>query len=299
MRIIDLEACNIRAQVAPGAGGRLLQLEVRAPGGDWLSLLRTPADPRRAIDDPLAWGSYPMLPWPNRIAGGRFTFAGWSHDLPRNSEGHAIHGLAFDRPCGVTSVSRRACSLVAALGERWPFAAHGVIAYALRNGAIEQRIEVHGDGPAFPAGAGWHPWFRRVVRPGARPRVLVDAGEVQELADMIPTGAVVPVGGDADLRGYPELRDQRLDACYVHPRGPLGIRWGELELSMRSSENVRYAVVYTGAADAVCVEPQSCAIDAFNLRARGTGDHGVAIVEPGRPLVVETVWSIAMLRYEP
>ena len=42
--------------------------------------------------------------------------------------------------------------------------------------------------------------------------------------------------------------------------------WDDIELRMTSSENVRHAIVYTPER-AVCVEPQSCAIDAFNLDA--------------------------------
>jgi galactose mutarotase-like enzyme len=58
---------------------------------------------------------------------------------------------------------------------------------------------------------------------------------------------------------------------------------------MTQSPNVAHAVVYTPPED-VCLEPQTCAPDAFNLLAQGIEGVGVAIVEPGRPLVAETRW---------
>ncbi len=154
---------------------------------------------------------------------------------------------------------------------------------------IAQRIELYATRGAFPAGVGWHPWFRRDVRPGHDVRVLVDADQHYETVDMIPTGWLKPAVGEHDLRRGEPLARRRLDACYRHPRGSLRIRWGGIELRMEQSPNVAHAVVYTPA-HAVCVEPQTCAIDAFNLAAQGIDGTGVALVEPGSPLVAGTTW---------
>ena len=67
------------------------------------------------------------------------------------------------------------------------------------------------------------------------------------------------------------------------------IGWGELELTMTSSRNVGHTVVYT-TEHAVCLEPQTCAIDAFNLDARGVA-AGIQIVDEWTPLVATTEWS--------
>ncbi|MHB8376444.1 MAG: aldose epimerase family protein [Dehalococcoidia bacterium] len=288
MDVIRLAAARTRCTIAPEAGGCLLQLEVCPDGRAWLPLLLAPDDPGRALAEPMAWGSFVMAPWPNRIAAGAFTYGGARYEVRPNLDGHAAHGVVFDRPWRVEATSARGCELSIAFDARWPFGGGATQRFTLLDDGIEQRIEVRSDGRSFPAGAGWHPWFRRDVRPEAEPRVLVDAGEVYELRAMIPTGARIPVSGDTDLRTYPALGERRLDTCYRHPRGALRVRWGDLELTMASSANVRYAVVYTPAR-AVCVEPQTCAIDAFNLDARGLS-AGVAIVEPGRPLVATTTW---------
>jgi aldose 1-epimerase len=124
-------------------------------------------------------------------------------------------------------------------------------------------------------------------------RARVDAGRRLELRDMAPTGGIVPVEGPHDLREYPEVGDRQLDDCYTGVRGALRLRWGNIELAMRLSPNLTHAVVFT-AAHAVCVEPQTCAIDAFNLDARGIA-AGTAIVEVGQPLVATTSWRWSVI----
>lgn len=286
--LLRLERGGARATVAPAAGGRLLQLELRDGDGAWLPLLVAPDDPQRAVDEPTRWGAFAMVPWPNRIAGGVFTFEGRTVELPVNHEGNAIHGIGLDRGWEIEEASASSCRLSLRFDPRWPFGGRAGQSFAVLDDGIDLRIEIHADAATFPAGAGWHPWFRRDVRPNADPRVLVDADEIYELDSNIPTGVLLPVGGEVDLRAYPALGDRRLDTCYRHPRGALKLRWGGIELRMTSSADVRHAIVYTPER-AICVEPQTCAIDAFNLDAR-LFDASTAIVEPGRPLVVSTSW---------
>ncbi len=288
MNLIDIEHGRTRAVIAPDAGGRLLQLAIR-DGDSWLELLHAPDDPAEALRDPLAWSSYPMAPWPGRADSARFTWRGRLRHLEPNLGPHAIHGVTFDRPWAVEAVSRTSCRIAIALDERWPFGGRAVQSFELRDDGIDQRIEVHATSAPFPAGAGWHARFRRDVRPGRAVRLRVDASHYYETVEMIPTGWLKPSLGEHDLRRGEPLGDRRIDACYRAPAGELVIAWGDVELTMKQSPNVAHAVVYTPPED-VCVEPQTCAPDAFNLAAQGIEGAGVAIVEPGRPLVAETSW---------
>jgi aldose 1-epimerase len=287
--LLNLQCGDTRATIAPAAGGRLLQLELHDLDGAWLPLLVAPDDPRQAVHEPTRWGAFAMVPWPNRIAGGAFIFEGNRVELPTNREGNAIHGIGLDRAWTVEEATASACRLSLSFDTRWPFGGRALQSFAVHDDGIDLQIEIHADAAAFPAGAGWHPWFHRDVRPGADPRVLVDADQFYQLESNIPTGVLLPVGGEADVRAYPALGDRRLDTCYRDPRGAMNVRWGDIELRMASSENVRHAIVYTPER-AVCVEPQTCAIDAFNLDARRLFDAGTVIVEPGHPLVVSTSW---------
>jgi aldose 1-epimerase len=211
------------------------------------------------------------------------------YTVPSNLDGHAIHGVCFDCPWTVETASVDRVRLSIAFDDRWPFGGRAVQEVTLHETCIDLRLEVHADDRAFPAGAGWHPWFRRDVRGTTDPRVRVEADELYELETMIPTGALLAVSGETDLKRFPALGTRRLDTCYRRPRPPLRVRWTDLELDIGFSANVTHAVVYTPERG-FCLEPQTCAIDAFNLDARTSLDSGVQVVEPGRPLIVETSW---------
>lgn len=287
MQTITLERGRTRVTIAPDAGGRVAQIAVRDRDG-WLPLLYAPGDGADA--GPLSWGSFVMAPWPNRIAGGVFLFEGAEYRMPAMHEGHALHGLGFDRAWSVDAHDASSAVLSLAFDERWPWPARAVQHLTLADDGLVQTVEVHSTAGRFPAGAGWHPWLRRDVRAATEPQVRVDAdSRYEQGADRIPTGRIVPAGGDADLRSGPPAGDRRLDDCYRHPRGPLRLRWGTLELTMEQSPNVGHAVVYTPP-QALCLEPQTCANDAFNLAARGVDGTGTAVVTPGAPLVASTHW---------
>jgi len=286
---IVLETQASRATIASDAGGRLHQLEV-FDGTAWLELLFSPDDPAAARARPMATGSFPMAPWPNRIADGRLTWRGKTYELPRNLGGHAIHGTTFTRPWRVEHADGGTCRISLELGEPWPWRGRVVQEFSLEFAALRMTIEVHADDEPFPAGAGWHPYFRRDVRPACEARVHVPAATRYETADMIPTGRIVPVDSTpADLRRCPEVGGRRIDVCYPQPDGPLRARWADVELAMEQSPELSHAVVYT-AGHAFCLEPQTCAIDAFNLSERGVEGTGTVVVEPGRPLVATSVW---------
>jgi aldose 1-epimerase len=213
------------------------------------------------------------------------------YTVPANFGAHAIHGLCFDWPWSVDATSETTCVLSLAFDERWPFGGRCVQRIEALDDGVAQTVEVHATAAAFPAGVGWHPWFRRSIGGAEHVHAQVDASERYELSDMIPTGRLAPVDGECDLWAYPRLGDRRLDDCYRGVAAGPRLRWGDLELWMESSDNVTHVVAYTPE-HAVCIEPQTCAIDAFNLEARGV-EAGVAVVEAGRPLVASTTWRWA------
>lgn len=292
MKTIVLERGDTRVTVAPGSGGRIAQIAV-FEGTGWLPLL---AGPPLAGEErgPLGWGCFPMAPWPNRIAGGRFLFEGTQYVLPGNDAGHAIHGLVYDRAWKVDWRTSAAIGMSVSLEEcGWPWRGRASQRIDVVDDGLRLSLEVHAaSGSRFPAGVGWHPWFRRASRPSDADICLqFAASERYELRDMIPTGSMLEIGGSRDFRQLRPIGARRLDDCYRGINGPLRLRWGEIELAMRLSPNLTHAVVYSPE-EALCVEPQTCAIDAFNLDARGV-PAGTAIVEPGRPLVATASWRWA------
>ncbi len=294
MRIINLQRGRTRLTIMPELGGRIAQIEV-FDGATWLPLLCESTNMAPEQRDPLSWGSFAMLPWPNRITAGRFAFEGVTYQLPLSDSSGALHGLGFARQWTVDQTGDDECDLSLDIGtDIWPWRGACCQRFAVLDDGVRQTIEIRAAaGERFPAACGWHPWFRRDVFPGSDVRVKVDAAQRFELAfDRIPNGRLVPVDGEYDLRRYPRLGDRRLDDCYRHPRGPLRISWGGMELTMTSSPNVTHIVIYTPARG-VCVEPQTCAIDAFNLEGRGT-EAGMVTVDDASPLIATTEWRWSM-----
>lgn len=289
--IIRLDAARTRVSIAPEFGGRVAQIEALHHGA-WVSLLYDGGEIPIEERDPLSWGSFVMAPWPNRIAQGQFTWRGETITLPRNVGGHALHGVAFDGEWTVDAKTGTACVLSHSFDSRWPYGGRVRQRIEALDDGVSQTLEVEATDRAFPAGVAWHPYFRRSVGGAEHVHVLVDASERYELDGMIPTEKMLPLDGPYDLRGYPPLGNRLLDDCYRGVNAPMRIRWGDLELWMDSTENLAHAVVYT-AEHVFCVEPQSCANDAFNLEARGIGGVGVIVVEPGSPLIATTTWRWA------
>lgn len=288
MQRIVLASGRTRVVVLPEAGGRVAQFSLWY-AGRWLPLLLEPRDPAAHLVEPVRWGSFVMAPWPNRIDGGRFTWRGRLRAVPANDGPHALHGRAHLSPWRVDAAREDACTLSVELDGGWPFGGRVVQTLRVTERALEQRVEVRSTGAAFPCGVGWHPWFRRAVPGFGAVAAEVPADVAYELDEQVPTGWTKRPSAERDLRRMTVLGRRRLDDGYGGVRGPMRIAWGALRLTMTSSENVRHAVVHT-TARGVCIEPQTCAIDGFNLEAAALRDAGVAVVAAGRPLVAETIW---------
>ncbi len=257
-------------QIDAASGGRLSSLV--AHGHELL----VPRPGRGEAVNPLGWGCYPMVPYAGRVRGGCFRWDGASHRLPRNLGAHAAHGTLVDRPWQVERAEGATARLRAELGPPWPFTGHAIQELTLRPDSLELRLEVHAHDVAFPATAGWHPWFRRQLERGGAVVLDVRAARFYPRdADGLPTGTVTPAPPSGPW-----------DDCFTEITWPVRLTWPDaLELTVTSTCD--HVVVFDEPAHAVCVEPQSGPPDALNLgRAH--------VVRPGEPFVAE-----AALRWHP
>lgn len=259
-----MTAPGVEAVVDLEAGGRLASFVV---GGR--ELLVT------AGHDAISWGSFPMVPFAGRVRDGRFSFRGQLYELPTDMPPHAIHGTVLARRW--ERLDER--TIETSLGDSWPLAGRAVQHFELVAGRFTSRLELHADEP-MPASIGWHPWFRRHPLPAGSDNPSPEPGSLELALD---AGAMF----HRDASGIATL--ERIspppgpwDDCFTDLRRPPRLRWpGFLELAIES--DCPTWVVYTVPTDAMCVEPQSAPPDALNT--------GPAIVEPGRPLVAEMVWT--------
>ena len=256
-----------RATLAPDDGGRLAQLDLgRGP------LLRPRSD--ISPDDPYGWtqwGSFPLAPWSNRIAGGRFTFDGHEHRMPVNfSDGTAIHGLVAATRWAVVDHDASTATLRTTV-DTPPYRLAVEQRFVLHPDGLDQTLAVTNDGQArVPVGLGIHPWLRSSTL-RAVARSMWPAGD-----DGLPTGPPVPVDADHDLsaRRVPPP----MDTCFTD----LGRTDAMLDdVTIAWSDDIGHLVVFTGVTGWTCVEPITNANDAFNLDSRGIAATGTRVLAPG------------------
>lgn len=216
-----------------------------------------------------------------------FSFEGAEHRIPTNLGNSAIHGTVFAHKWQVIAQSSSRVVLETEFGPSWPWVGRVTESIAIRRRGFETRIEIEaGPGERFPAGAGFHPWFRRR---GCDPSVQVRADQILETdGGLIPSGRRSTPSGDEDLRDGPKLGERRIDTVYGGVVAPQVIAWDDLILKV-SADNAAYACVYTPP-EGFCVEPMTCAADAFNLESAGF-DAGIAVVTTDSPLAITAQWD--------
>ncbi|QDC37500.1 aldose 1-epimerase [Sphingobium fuliginis] len=152
-----MKAGAVEAMLAPAVGGSLAAL--RFAGTD---ILRTaPAD----SSDPLQMASFPLVPYTNRIAHGRFRFAGRDVRMPLNfgDHPHSLHGIGWTSAWSVAAAAQDSAHLTHRYdGDGgWPWAYEAQQHFTLSDHAIEMSLTLRNiSDEAMPAGLGFHPYFQ-------------------------------------------------------------------------------------------------------------------------------------------
>ncbi|MGH6957102.1 MAG: aldose 1-epimerase [Caulobacteraceae bacterium] len=210
---IVLAAGAWRTEIAPDLGGSITAL-TRAEE----PVLRARPSPRGADEA----ACHPLVPYANRIAGARFSFAGVAHRLaPTPPEAHALHGVGWRRSWRTVSASPRRCEIAlehrpdGAAAAEWPFGFDARQLFELDDDGLTASLRVENVGRCdAPAGIGLHAFFPR--RPGER-LAFASAGAWMNGPDLIPAH---PTAGDAwDFAAGRALGETDIDNDFVGWRG--------------------------------------------------------------------------------
>jgi aldose 1-epimerase len=164
----------------------------------------------------------PLIPWPNRLADGRYTFDGVERQLPLTEPGkrNAIHGLLRWRNwrCAEREPARVVVATRLHPAPGYPFTLDVAIQYALADDGLTVTTTATNVGDAtLPYGAGQHPY----LSPG---QGLIDDAEVELVAGrwlgtdderQLPTGLRPVDGSPYDFRTGRRLGAQAVDFAFT------------------------------------------------------------------------------------
>uniref|UniRef100_UPI003BEF32E3 aldose 1-epimerase n=1 Tax=Burkholderia arboris TaxID=488730 RepID=UPI003BEF32E3 len=290
-RIHILNSGRLLLGLAPTAGGRMMFLKsVRDTGEvlDWLA----PVSDRSIAEgfDSRIWpkaGSYPLLPFSNRIRVGRFDWQGRQITLATpDGLRHPMHGIAHRRPWRLESATATVATLdfryTPEAGE-WPWPFFASQTFTISADAVDVLMTLRNDGETrMPAGGGFHPYFRRTsgtrIRFAATDHWVIDDDEIATCR--------VDVVGAADFSSLRALPGQGLSVYYGGWQRGVQIRREDGScLSMTADAPLEHLVLHAPEESGYfCAEPVTHVSDAVNLSAQGWDRTGLRVLEPGETL---------------
>jgi aldose 1-epimerase len=174
-----------------------------------------------------------LAPWPNRVADGRYSFAGHNQQLALTepARGHALHGLACWLNFAPISVTESSVTLRATVEPQtgYPHRLELTVTFLLTDAGLSTELAaVNVGSDAAPFGAGFHPYLRAGNSPLEEWSLQLDASQVLvmeptrmlpltvESVDHVTTGTGTGTG--LDFRTPVVINEMKLD----HPFTALG-----------------------------------------------------------------------------
>ncbi len=259
--MIELVNGDSKCILRPEAGGSIQSWEC-----DGQSMFRPVVAAKKSGLQATDMGCFPLVPFSNRIADGRFNWDSQSYQLPLNAlpEPHAHHGTGWQSPWEISELSddTTVLSLQHSDLDRWPwpFCVTQEIALGPDRLAIDLTLTNLGTAH-MPGGLGIHPFF--VSKSAA---LHFPASTFWENdARKIPVGKK-RVAGKYDFTAPQIIDDQDIDNVYSDWTGQAEITWQDQRHQVRLSSNVGASVLYIPKGeDFFCLEPVSHITNAINM----------------------------------
>lgn len=275
--LLHLCAGDLALTLAPDVGGSIARFD-HLGGGTRIPIMRSADAPAHATDA----ACFPLVPYSNRIRGGRFTFRRREVVLAPNMPGDSspLHGQGWLSAWTVASSSLAAAELLFAheAGE-WPWAYEARQQFSLDAEGLDVTLTCRNrsDTP-MPCALGLHPYFP--CTPQTRLATVVTGAWTID-SDVLPV-ALVPATGRYDLAGR-LVCGQDLDngfdgwgsmARITDPALPFAVE-------MRSADAGRFQLYSPPEGGLFVAEPVQSANAALNAPEEEWPALGMAILAPG------------------
>lgn len=279
--VVTLAAGDYELELCPKGGGCITAFRYQG-----IDLMRPATDEYWQTFEPRASGSFPLVPFSNRVADGRTVFEGRTLRFPINMppEPHTIHGDGWTAAWTV-EVQEPARAVLTHAPMNTPFAYGSRQIFELSDDGLVASLELtNSSDKKIPAGFGHHPYFPRTD----------DLTLEMPLSEVwlpderkIPSKKLsVPEAWDfSSPKRLAPLTD--LDHDFTGGEARATLHWPErgISLDIDADSAFRHVVVFVPPdKDYVCVEPVTHVANAVNMLATGDKDTGLQILNPGETL---------------
>ena len=240
---------------------------------------------------PLDCACFPLVPYANRIRGGRFTFRGRTVAIPPNMAGDPspLHGDGWLAPWGIEEAGEDVVRLVFAHhGGDWPWPYRARQLFRLSEAGLEAELSCSNTGAApMPCGLGFHPYFPC----DSATRIATTVATVWEVDEnILPTG-VAPANGRYALDDTPACA-RGLDNGYGGWSGTMRLTAEGGAVTTMTSPDASFFQLYSpGSGGLIAAEPVTHANAALNEPEERWPDLGLHVLAPGETMRVRMTLS--------
>jgi aldose 1-epimerase len=268
--------------LSPETGGSIARFEYAGSAGMQIPVLRGTHDDNA---DVLAHGSFPLVPYCNRIRDGRFTFRGRQVRIARNmaSDPSPLHGQGWLGAWEVVRLEQAEAELlfVHEAGE-WPWAYEARQVFTLDDAGLTVVLTCTntGDEP-MPCGLGQHPYFH------CTPETVLDTSveSVWTIDEKVLPVEKLPAEGRYDLRNR-RVAGQDLDNGFGGWGGHATVTDPSLPFRVEmSSPDADFFQLYSPpSGELFVIEPVTHANAALNEPEEAWAELGLTVLEPGETM---------------
>lgn len=236
---------------------------------------------------PVGYQGQVLLPWPNRITDGVYTYNGTRYEVAINDHDNnaALHGLAFNQNWQADMVSESTATFTTLIPAQtgYPFSLSAWTTYSLSaEGGLTVEIGASNIGSSVaPYGVSSHPYLTCNGRLVDECLLTVPAEEVVRAGGNLEPLGVVPTPAEGlDFRSPALIGPREIDNAFCGlPSEPWSVDLTDPEtgLTVRMTATDQWVQVFSGdniGRRGLAVEPMTCPPDAFN-----TGED-VILLEP-------------------
>jgi len=274
---------DVKIEVMPQMGANLCSFIV-----DGKELIHCADD--EMLDAETMRGCFHMFPTPCRLPDGKYSFQGKDYVQMKGGKPVVIHGLLRDEKMEIAKGNNTLTASVDItpsnpIYEGYPFPCTFALEYKLIERGVEIRFTYQNTGNEdAPFGYGLHP-FWKITGERKDTAVQVPCSYLMELANLVPTGEIISVEGNLDLRKPTSLEGVDIDNLFWDrdKSSPALIEYRAegKKLVLEASNIFNHMIAFAPAGNPfVCVEFLTCAPNQINLYKGPENDVSGLIIAP-------------------